>query len=100
MEFFSTSSGQILLGIFALINLTAFFVMGYDKRRAVVGEHTDRTPEGFIFFLAAMFGSIGVYAGMKVFRHKIRKWYFHLGIMALLFQNLATLYAIWILFSN
>jgi len=66
--------------------------MAYDKRKAIRGGTIERTPEGFIFFLAALFGSIGVYAGMLVFRHKTQKWYFQLGIPLLILQNFATLY--------
>lgn len=54
----------------------------------------DRTPEGLLFFMAAAFGSIGVYAGMLTFRHKTKKWYFQLGIPLLILQNLATAYLI------
>ena len=52
----------------------------------------DRTPEGLLFFMAAVFGAIGVYAGMFTFRHKTKKWYFLLGIPLLILQNLTTLY--------
>lgn len=85
---------QVLIGVLLLINTFSFFVMAYDKRKAVVGNSTERTPEGFIFFMAAMFGSIGVYAGMFLFRHKIRKWYFQLGIPLLILQNVATFYLV------
>ena len=95
MEFLNTTSGQILLIIFLAINLMAFLIMAYDKRRAVQGHNYDRTPEVFIFFLAAMFGSIGAYIGMKTFRHKTRKWYFQVGIPMLMIQNVATLYVAW-----
>jgi uncharacterized membrane protein YsdA (DUF1294 family) len=47
-----------------------------------------------LFFLATMFGSVGIYAGMMLIRHKSRKWYFIIGIPALILQNLATLYVI------
>jgi uncharacterized membrane protein YsdA (DUF1294 family) len=88
----------IPLGIFVAVNIFSFIVMGYDKRKAIRGGATERTPEGFMFFLAAWFGSIGVYAGMFVFRHKIRKWYFQLGVPLLILQNLATVYLVWEIF--
>jgi len=84
----------ILFGVLAIVNLYSFLVMAWDKRKGVRGRDTKRAPEGFIFFLAACFGSIGVYAGMLVFRHKTKKWYFQLGIPLLLIQNLATIYLI------
>ena len=85
---------QILLGIFALINLISFFVMANDKSRAIRGSTTERIPEGLMFFMATVFGSVGVFVGMLAFRHKTKKWYFKLGIPLLILQNFATLYLI------
>jgi len=85
---------HILIGIFAGINLFAFFMMARDKRKSIRGNGKRRTPEGIIFFLAAAFGSIGVYLGMLTFRHKTKKWYFQIGIPLLILQNLATLYLV------
>lgn len=95
MELLTTHSGQLIVGIFAALNIVAFLVMGNDKRKAAHGFGADRTPEGFIFFMATMFGSIGVYLGMLAFRHKTRTWYFQIGMPLLILQNLATLYVAW-----
>ena len=88
------TSLQILIGIFAAINLFSFFMMARDKRKSIRGNGKRRTPEGIIFFLAAAFGSIGVYLGMLSFRHKTKKWYFQIGIPLLILQNVATLYLV------
>lgn len=85
---------QIFISTFALINLISFFVMANDKARAIRGSNTERIPEGLMFFMATVFGGVGVYVGMLIFRHKTRKWYFKLGIPLLILQNLATLYVI------
>lgn len=85
---------QILIGVFIAINLFAFFVMGNDKRKSIRGGGVDRTPEGLLFFMAAAFGAIGVFAGMQTFRHKTKKWYFQLGVPLLILQNLAVVYVI------
>ncbi len=95
MQFFTTTTGQVLIALFAVINLFAFFLMARDKRKAVHGKNAERAPEGFMFFLATVFGSVGVYLGMILFRHKTRKWYFQIGIPLLIIQNLATVYAVW-----
>ena len=92
MELISVHSRQILLGILAAINIFSFLVMAHDKRESVRGSNTKRTPEGLMFFMATIFGGIGVYAGMFVFRHKIRKWYFQLSIPLMILQNVATIY--------
>lgn len=86
---------EILLTVLAALNLCAFLVMLRDKRKSRKGGESERTPEGLIFFLATIFGSVGVYAGMLVFRHKTRRWYFQLGIPLLILQNAATLYVLW-----
>ena len=95
MELLTTPTGLTLIGIFVFINLVAFIIIGRDKRRSIRGHNAERAPEGFMFFLATMFGSVGVYLGMILFRHKTRKWYFQLGIPLLIIQNMATLYVVW-----
>lgn len=86
---------QLLIGAFVAINSFAFLVMANDKRKSIRGGGVDRTPESLLFFMAAAFGSIGVYAGMVTFRHKTKKWYFQLGIPLLILQNLATVCIFW-----
>jgi uncharacterized membrane protein YsdA (DUF1294 family) len=95
MELINSHFGEILVAVLAIVNVFSFIVMGNDKRKAALGRGSERTPEGFIFFMASMFGSIGVYAGMFAFRHKTRTWYFQLGIPLLIIQNLATVYLLW-----
>jgi uncharacterized membrane protein YsdA (DUF1294 family) len=86
---------QIIVGGFIIINAITFLVMLYDKRRSMVDGRLSRIPEGHIFFLAAAFGSVGVYLGMLLIRHKTRHWYFQLGIPLLMIQNAATAYVVW-----
>ena len=78
-----------------VVNLWAFFVMGHDKRKSYKEKHIRRIPEGKIFFMASVFGSVGVYLGMLAFRHKTKKWYFKIGIPLLILQNVATVYVVW-----
>ena len=80
------------IGILISLNVAAFAVMAVDKHRSIHNQNSERIPEGIFFFLAAAFGSIGIYAGMFLLRHKTRKWYFALGIPLLIIQNAATLY--------
>jgi uncharacterized membrane protein YsdA (DUF1294 family) len=90
---------SVLMFIFAIINLIAFFVMLIDKNKAK-NNGAERISEGMIFFMATAFGSIGVYAGMFVFRHKTRKWYFIIGIPLLIVQNIAFIYLAQILLEK
>lgn len=84
----------IILATLVTINAIALFVVGYDKRTSITRDHDSRLPEGMLFFLATVFGAVGVFAGMQLFRHKTRKWYFQIGIPLLIIQNLTTLYTI------
>ena len=83
-----------VLSFFLVINLIAFVVMWVDKVKASL-DGAERISEGMMFFLATAFGSLGVYAGMFVFRHKTRKWYFLIGIPMLLVENLAVVYLVY-----
>ncbi|OIP58493.1 MAG: DUF1294 domain-containing protein [Candidatus Moranbacteria bacterium CG_4_9_14_3_um_filter_45_14] len=84
---------SVILTFFAVVNLVAFFVMWRDKARSKKAG-AERISEGVLFFMATMFGSVGVYAGMFAFRHKTRKWYFIIGISMLIVQNIAFLYLV------
>jgi uncharacterized membrane protein YsdA (DUF1294 family) len=76
-----TLIGAILL----LINLFSFVLVGIDKRKSIRG--TGRIPEAWLFFIAVFFASAGVFFGMLIFRHKIRKAYFPIGIGFLLLEQ-------------
>jgi uncharacterized membrane protein YsdA (DUF1294 family) len=89
----------ILVSVFVMVNAVAFFIIAYDKRQARRGNSTERISEGLLFFMATAFGSVGVYVGMIVFRHKTQKWYFQIGIPLVIIQNLALLYVIQELFA-
>jgi uncharacterized membrane protein YsdA (DUF1294 family) len=84
---------------FLAINLLAFFIMLADKIKST-RPGAERISEGMLFFLATAFGSLGVYAGMFVFRHKTRKWYFLVGIPLVIIENVALLYLIYLFISQ
>lgn len=86
----------IILTIFLAINIMSFVVMLIDKQRAVRGN-TNRISEGVMFFWSAVFGSLGIYVGMYVFKHKTRKWYFKIGLPLLFVQNIIVLYYLYLL---
>lgn len=85
---------QILLIIYAIVNIFAFILMFIDKRRAVYGSGR-RIPEGVIFFYSAIFGSLGIFLGMHLLRHKTRKWYFNIALPLFLVQNIILIYFIY-----
>lgn len=87
---------QAIAAFFVLMNLLAVLVMYIDKHRSRK-EGSERVSEGLLFFLATVFGSVGVFFGMFTFRHKTRKWYFLLGIPLLFLENMALLYVLYLL---
>ncbi|KKR21743.1 MAG: hypothetical protein UT50_C0004G0046 [Candidatus Moranbacteria bacterium GW2011_GWA2_39_41] len=80
-----------LLAFFAIVNAVAFVIMLWDKIQSRK-QGAERISEGMLFFMATIFGSVGVLAGMFAFRHKTQKWYFLLGIPMLILENCALLY--------
>lgn len=56
--------------------------MGEDKRRA--RKHLWRIPEKTLFLCSILGGSVGTWAGMYVFHHKTKHWYFVIGMPLLL----------------
>ena len=64
------------------INFLSFVVMGVDKYKA--RKRAWRIPESTLFVLALIGGSVGSIAGMHLFRHKTRHWYFLYGMPAIL----------------
>lgn len=79
--------------VFVITNAVAFLVLMWDKGQSRKSG-AERVSEGMLFFLAACFGSLGVFLGMFVFHHKTRKWYFLIGIPLLIAENLALLHVI------
>lgn len=80
MEFF-------VILYFLTVNVTAFALMGIDKRRAV--RHGWRISEKTLFLSAILGGSIGAIWGMRHFRHKTKHWYFAYGLPAILILQIA-----------
>ena len=77
----------MLIFYLALINLTAFLLMGADKSRARRGLW--RIPEKVLFLSAVLGGSAGAIGGMFFFRHKTRHLRFRIGLPAILLLQIA-----------
>ena len=56
--------------------------MWSDKRRARL--HRWRIPEKVLFGVSLLGGSAGTWAGMYLFRHKTKHWYFVIGMPLIL----------------
>ena len=64
------------------INALGLLLMHRDKRKARKGLW--RIPEATLITVAILGGSIGVLAGMYLFRHKTRHAKFYLGVPVIL----------------
>ena len=65
-----------------LMNLIGFGLMGVDKQRA--RRRDWRVPEAALFGAALLGGSAGAWAGMYLFHHKTKHWYFVVGMPLIL----------------
>lgn len=61
-----------------IINLIAFLAMGVDKRKAV--KHKWRIPEKTLMMFSVLGGSLGMFIGMQLFRHKTKHTLFVVGV--------------------
>lgn len=67
---------------FIIMNALGLNLMRTDKKRAVRNQW--RIPERTLFLASLLGGSIGTWAGMYLFHHKTRHWYFVFGMPAIL----------------
>lgn len=86
MNAISTLSYIVILYIL-ILNIAGIAVMGIDKHKAKV--HAWRIPEKMLFLVSLLGGSIGTWAGMYLFHHKTRHWYFVVGMPLIFFLQLA-----------
>lgn len=78
---------HLLLLYLAVMNLASFLWMRSDKAKARRGER--RIPEKRLFAAAAAGGALGVWLGMRTFRHKTKHASFTVGIPLLILLNVA-----------
>lgn len=84
----------LLIGVYLVfINLTGFFLMGIDKKKAV--KHAFRIPEATLFIVALVGGSLGCWIGMYTFHHKTRHWYFVYGMPGIFFLQILAVLALY-----
>ena len=76
-----------IFGYLAVMNILGLFFMGFDKYQAKKGGF--RISEATLFTTAILGGSIGSLAGMYLFRHKTKHWYFVVGMPLILVLQLA-----------
>lgn len=88
----------LIAGYLALVNLWAFALMGFDKRRARM-KGARRVRERTLFLSALLGGSPGALLGMWCFRHKTKHWYFVVGMPLILLIQAALTAWLWLSFQ-
>ena len=73
---------QIVIVYLVIVNILGFFIMGFDKHQAKMGNR--RIPENTLFSFTIVGGGIGTILGMYVFHHKTKKLKFKIGMPLIL----------------
>ncbi|MGN0350007.1 MAG: DUF1294 domain-containing protein [Roseburia sp.] len=81
---------KIILIYVICMNLVGILVMGIDKKRAI--RHKWRIPEKTLFLVSLLGGSVGTWAGMYLFHHKTKHWYFVVGMPLILILQVVLVY--------
>ena len=80
---------DIIIWYFAIINVIAIAVYGWDKLCAM--KHWWRVPEITLLGIAIIGGSIGALLGMRIFHHKTLHLKFKYGVPVILMLQMASL---------
>ena len=80
---------EILLIYLLLINAASLLLMRIDKGRAI--KKAWRIPETTLLGIAAIGGSLGAMAGMRLFRHKTQHLKFSVGLPVMLVAHILLL---------
>lgn len=67
-----------LLIYLVVINILGYSLMMIDKKRAI--KHQYRISERTLWIAAILFGALGLFIGMKNFRHKTKHALFKYGL--------------------
>ena len=89
-ELLTTPAGVLALWL-VVINVVTFAVYGAGTRRARRGGW--RGSEKRLCLLALRGGCVGALAGMRVFHHKTKHWYFVWGVPLILLAQMVL--AVW-----
>lgn len=77
----------LLIVYLVIINVLGFILMHADKKKSQ--KKRRRVPERVLLGTAIIGGSIGIMAGMEIFRHKTKHKRFSIGVPVILVLQLA-----------
>ena len=80
---------KLLLIWLGTVSLFAFILFAQDKLKAKRGSW--RVPEAALWAAAILGGGVGATLGMKLFHHKTKKGFFHIGLPLLALLQLGLL---------
>ena len=78
---------KIILGYLLAVNIATFFLYGIDKYKAKKGRW--RISEATLLLMAVIGGSIGAWAGMRLWHHKTMHKKFKYGIPIIIILQVA-----------
>ena len=78
---------NIILGYLLAVNITSFLLYGIDKYKAKKGRW--RISEATLLLMAVIGGSIGAWAGMRLWHHKTMHKKFKYGIPVIIILQVA-----------
>ena len=82
---------NIILGYLLAVNIASFLLYGIDKYKAKKGKW--RVSEATLLMMAVIGGSIGAWAGMRLWHHKTMHKKFKYGIpIIIIFQVALAVY--------
>lgn len=79
----------IVLAYLAVMTIVGLIIMKVDKTKAQ--KQVWRVKEATLFLISLIGGSLGTWAGMYIFRHKTKHWYFVIGMPLIFFAHVALL---------
>ncbi|WP_246941069.1 DUF1294 domain-containing protein [Bacillus pinisoli] len=75
-----------LISYILFINIISYIMMYQDKQKATKREW--RIPESTLWIIAYLGGSVGIWLGMKRFRHKTKHRSFKIGVPILVILHI------------
>ena len=87
---------NIILYYLLAVNIATFFLYGIDKYKAKKNQW--RISEATLLTMAAIGGSIGAWAGMRIWHHKTMHKKFKYGIPLIIIMQIAL--AVYLLTNN
>ena len=80
---------MVLVSYAVIINIVGFIIMRLDKMKAKSGAW--RISEDNLLLIALLGGSVGIFIGIKICRHKTRHIKFTVGVPLIFLLQIAVL---------